>query len=184
MRTVALLVFSLAWPYPEHALGQMSQMTRAISTRLLTANPDTGAPIVAADRAIQAIDRAKALLADRGRIVAAATIVDEWPITAPSHEAFAAEGTIFVNRQSDVLRAAMRSSVYDVVLASLLLHEPSHLTGATERLALQIELEWLMSEHADRDVIAATRRSIEREERSPRNKAPSARSPTPTASTK
>lgn len=127
-----------------------------------------------------AIDRAKVLLANRGRIVAPATMVDEWPIAAPSHEAFA----IFVSRQNAVLRAAMRSSVYDVVLASLLLHEHSHLTGATDRLALQIELEWLMSEHADRDVIEATRRSIERKERTPRDKAHSARSPTPTASTK
>jgi len=145
----------------------MSQMTRAMFQHaILMANPDAGAPIVAADRTIQAIDRAKALLADRGRIIAPATIVDEWPITAPSHGAFAAQGTIFVNRQSDVLRAAIGSSVFDVVLASLLLHEHAHLTGATERLALQIELEWL--------VIEATRRSIEREERTLRDKAPRA----------
>jgi hypothetical protein len=158
-------------------------MTRAIFQRA-TANPDAGAPIVAADRAIEAIDRAKALLAGRGRIIGPAAIVEEWPITAPSHEAFAAEGIIFVNRRSDILRAAMRSNVYDVVLASLLLHEHSHLTGATERLALEIELAWLMSEHADRDVIEATRRSIEREERTPRDKAPRARAPAPTSSTK
>ena len=66
MRTMALLVFSLAWPYPEHASGQMSQTTHVMFQRaILMADSDDGAPIVAADRAIEETDRANALLAGR-----------------------------------------------------------------------------------------------------------------------
>jgi hypothetical protein len=68
---------------------------------------------------------------------------------------------IFVNSSGNVLRAAVRSPVFDVVLASLLLHEHSHLLGATECEALRAELDWLTSEHADSNVIQATRRSID-----------------------
>ena len=56
-------------------------------------------------------------------------------------------------------------TLFDVVLASLLLHERSHLLGANELQALQIELDWLTSEHASGDLIQATRRSIDREVR-------------------
>ena len=122
-------------------------------------------PIMAADAEIAAIDRAKALLASRGRIVAAVIVLDRWPREAPSAEAFAVKGRIFVNSGGNVLRAAVRSTVFDVVLASLLLHEHSHLLGATECEALRTELDWLTSEHAGSDVIQATRRSIARAER-------------------
>ena len=120
-------------------------------------------PLVAADAQIAAIDRAKALLASRGRLVASVIIVDKWPSNAPSSEAFALDGTIFVKSGGNVLWAAVRSTFFDVVLASLLLHEHSHLLGANEHQALQIELDWLTSEHAGSDVIQATRRSIDRE---------------------
>jgi hypothetical protein len=92
MRTMALLFFSLAWPHPEHSSGQMSQTTRVMFQRaILTAHSDNSAPIIAADRAIEVIDRAKALLAVRENIIASAAVVGDWPITAPSQEAFAAE---------------------------------------------------------------------------------------------
>ena len=128
-------------------------------------------PLIAADAEIAAIDRAKALLASRGHIVAAVIVIDEWPSGAPSPEAFALNGTIFVKSGGNILRAAVRSTVFNVVLASLLLHEHAHLVGANELQALQIELDWLTSEHAGNDVIQATRISIGREER----KRPSAR---------
>ena len=43
------------------------------------------------------------------------------------------KGTIFVNRRGNILhlQAAVRRTLFDVVLASLLLHERSHLLGAT-----------------------------------------------------
>ena len=123
-------------------------------------------PLIAADAEIAAIDRAKALLASRGRIVAAVIVIEEWPPRgSPSPEAFARNGTIFVKSGGNILRAAVRSTVFDVVLASLLLHEHAHLLGADERQALQVELDWLMSEHARDDWIQATRTSISREER-------------------
>ncbi len=122
-------------------------------------------PLIAADAEIAAIDRAKALLASRGRIVAAVVVVDRWPSGAPSPEAFAVNGTIFVKSGGNILSAAVRSTLFDVVLASLLLHEHAHLVGANELQALQVELDWLTSEHAGNDVIQATRISIGREER-------------------
>ena len=122
-------------------------------------------PLIAADAEIAAIDRAKALLASRGRIVAAVIVIDEWPRGAPSPEAFALNGTIFVKSGGNILRAAVRSTVFNVVLASLLLHEHAHLLGADERQALQVELDWLMSEKAGDDVIQAARSSIRLEER-------------------
>ena len=122
-------------------------------------------PLIAADVEIAAIDRAKALLATRGRIVAAVIVIDEWPSGAPSPEAFALNGTIFVKSGGNILRAAVRSTVFNVVLASLLLHEHAHLLGADEHQALQVELDWLVSENAGDDVIQAARTSISREER-------------------
>jgi hypothetical protein len=122
-------------------------------------------PLIAADAEIATIDRAKALLASRGRIVAAVIIIEEWPSGAPSPEAFAVNGTIFVKSGGNILRAAVRSTVFNVVLASLLLHEQSHLLGGDEHQALQVELDWLMSEHAGDDVIQAVRTSIRLEER-------------------
>lgn len=122
-------------------------------------------PLIAAEAEMAALDRAKALLASRGRIVAAVIVIEEWPRGAPSPEAFAVNGTIFVKSGGNVLRAAVRSTVFNVVLASLLLHEHAHLLGADEHQALQVELDWLMSEHAGHDVIQAVRRSISREER-------------------
>jgi hypothetical protein len=122
-------------------------------------------PLIAADAEIVAIDRAKALLASRGRIVAAVIVVERWPRGAPSPEAFAMKGTIFVNSGGSILRAAVRSTVFNVVLASLLLHEHAHLLGADEQQAMQVELDWLVSEHAGDDVIQAVRKSISREER-------------------
>jgi hypothetical protein len=122
-------------------------------------------PLIAADVEIAAIDRAKALLATRGRIVAAVIVIDEWPSGAPSPEAFALNGTIFVKSGGNILRAAFRSTVFNVVLASLLLHEHAHLLGADEHQALQVELDWLVSENAGDDVIQAARTSISREER-------------------
>ena len=119
---------------------------------------------IAADAEIAAIDRAKALLASRGRIVAAVVLIDRWP-SSLGPEAFAVNGTIFVKSGGNILWAAVRSTFFDVVLASLLLHEHSHLLGANELQALQIELDWLTSEHAGNDVIQATRISIGREER-------------------
>ena len=74
-------------------------------------------------------------------------------------------GTIFVKSGGNILSAAVRSTLFDVVLASLLLHEHAHLLGANEHQALQIELDWLTSEHAGNDVIQATRIAIGREER-------------------
>jgi hypothetical protein len=120
-------------------------------------------PLIAADAEIAAIDRAKALLASRGRIVAAVVVTDRWPSGVP--EAFAVNGTIFVKSGGNILSAAVRSTLFDVVLASLLLHEHTHLVGANELQALQIELDWLTSEHAGNDLIQATRISIGREER-------------------
>jgi hypothetical protein len=122
-------------------------------------------PLIAADAETAAINRAKALLASRGRIVAAVVVIDRWPSGAPSPEAFAVNGTIFVKSGGNILSAAVRSTLFDVVLASLLLHEHAHLLGADEHQALQIELDWLTSEHAGNDVIQATRISIGREER-------------------
>jgi len=122
-------------------------------------------PLIAADAEIAAIDRAKALLASRGRIVAAVIVIEEWPSGAPSPEAFAVNGTIFVKSGGNILRAAVRSTVFNVVLASLLLHEHAHLLGADEHQALQVELDWLMSENAGDDVIQAARSSIRLEER-------------------
>ena len=122
-------------------------------------------PLIAADAEVAAIDRAKALLASRGRIVAAVIVIEEWPSGAPSPEAFALNGTIFVKSGGNILRAAVRSTVFNVVLASLLLHEHAHLLGADERQALQVELDWLISEKASDDVIQAARASINREER-------------------
>ena len=122
-------------------------------------------PLIAADAEIAAINRAKALLARRGRIVAAVVVIDSWPSGAPSPEAFAVNGTIFVKSGGNILSAAVRSTRFDVVLASLLLHEHAHLLGANEHQALQIELDWLTSEHAGNDVIQATRIAIGREER-------------------
>jgi hypothetical protein len=40
-------------------------------------------PLIAADAEIAALDRAKALLASRGRLVASVIIVDKWPSDAP-----------------------------------------------------------------------------------------------------
>jgi hypothetical protein len=122
-------------------------------------------PLIAADAETAAINRAKALLASRGRIVAAVVVIDRWPSGAPSPEAFAVNGTIFVKSGGNILSAAVRSTLFDVVLASLLLHEHAHLLGANEHQALQIELDWLTSEHAGNDAIQATRTSIGREER-------------------
>ena len=122
-------------------------------------------PLIAADAEIAAIDRAKALLASRGHIVAAVIVIEQWPSGAPSPEAFAVNGTIYVKRGGNILRAAVRSTLFNVVLASLLLHEHAHLRGADELQALQVELDWLMSERAGDDVIQATRTSISREER-------------------
>ena len=122
-------------------------------------------PLIAADAEIAAIDRAKALLASRGRIVAAVVVLGRWPSGTHSPEAFAVNGTIFVKSGGNILSAAVRSTLFDVVLASLLLHEHAHLVGANELQALQIELDWLTSEHAGNDVIQATRISIGREER-------------------
>ena len=122
-------------------------------------------PLIAAGAEIAALDRAKALLTSRGRIVAAVIVIEEWPSGAPSPEAFAVNGTIFVKRGGNILRAAVRSTGFNVVLASLLLHEHAHLLGADEHRALQVELDWLMSEHAGHDVIQAVRTSISREER-------------------
>ena len=70
-----------------------------------------------------------------------------------------------MNSGGNVLRAAVRSTFFDVVLASLLLHEHSHLLGANEQQALQVELDWLNAEHAGNDVIQATRNLIDREKR-------------------
>lgn len=129
-------------------------------------------PIHAADPAIAAIDRARMLLSSRGYTIAPVTVIEEWPVNGPSSEALAAKGAIFVNRRSEVLRAAVRWRLFDVVLASLLLHEQSHLDGASELGALQIELDWLTANHADRDAIHATKQSIDREKH--REKPPAA----------
>jgi hypothetical protein len=59
-------------------------------------------------------------------------VIDGWPITAPSQEAFGLEGAIIVNSRSAILRAPIRPRAYDIVLAALLLREDSHLHGATE----------------------------------------------------
>jgi hypothetical protein len=122
-------------------------------------------PVISADAEIAAIDRARALLFSRGHVVAAVIVVEKWPRGAPSPEAFALKGTIFVNNGGSILRAAVRSTLFDVALASLLLHEHAHLLGADECQALRIELDWLVSEHAPNDWIQAVLTSIAREER-------------------
>jgi hypothetical protein len=58
---------------------------------ILMADADAGTPMVTADRATKATDGAKVLLAGSERIIAPRAIVGDWPITAPSHEASAAE---------------------------------------------------------------------------------------------
>jgi hypothetical protein len=87
------------------------------------------------------------------------------PITAPSPEAFAIEGKIYVNARSTIVLAAVRSRAHDVVLASLLLHEQAHLLGANEQQALEAELDWLIAERAGNEFIRETRRAIEREKK-------------------
>jgi len=119
------------------------------------------APVAAADPELAALDCATMLLATRGHRIAPVVLIEIWPSAAPSLEAFALRGTIYVNARSNILRAAVRSREYDVVLASLLLHEQSHVVGGNEQQALETELGWLMSERAGGDVIQATRRSIE-----------------------
>ena len=52
------------------------------------------------------------------------------------------------NPRSNIMRGAVLSRAYDVVLASLLLHEQAHLRGGDELHALGIELDWLISERA------------------------------------
>ena len=122
------------------------------------------APVAAADPELAALERATMLLATRGHRIAPVVLLEIWPSAAPSLEAFAAlRGTIYVNARSNILRAAVRSREYDVVLASLLLHEQSHVLGGNEQQALETELGWLMSERARGDVIQAMRRSIEGE---------------------
>ena len=96
--------------------------------------------------------RATILLATRGHI-APVVLLEIWPSAAPSLEAFALRGTIYVNVRSNILRGAVRSRTNDVVLASLLMHEQSHLLGGNELQALETELGWLMSERASEDVI-------------------------------
>jgi hypothetical protein len=122
-------------------------------------------PLTASDAELAAIDRARALLSSRGRIVAAVIVIDNWPGNAPSSEAFAAGGRIYVKSGSNILGAAVRSRRFDTALASLLLHEDSHLHGANELQALQIELDWLTSEGAANDEIQALVMSIDREHR-------------------
>ena len=120
-------------------------------------------PLYAGDAAVDAIERARALLARRGHYIEQVVVVERWPANARSREAFVARGTIFVNRDSNVLRAAVQNGRFLVALASVLLHEQSHLDGASELRALEIELEWLTSNRADHELIQATRRSIELE---------------------
>jgi hypothetical protein len=115
------------------------------------------------DPAIAAIERARSLLAKRGHVIATVIVLERWPSGVLSGEAFATGGTIYVNQRSNVLRASMRRRRYDVALASLLLHEQSHLAGASERQALETELDWLTINQADAELIQATKRSIELE---------------------
>ena len=122
-----------------------------------------GTPVAAADPELEAIVRVKQLLAARGHVIAPVVVVNQWPGAAPSPEAFAIDGKIYVNARSRILRAAVRSRRYDVVLASLILHEQSHLLGANEREALEAELAWLITERADIGVIKETRRALDDE---------------------
>ena len=129
-------------------------------------------PLCAGDSAVDAIERARALLASRGHRIAQVVVVERWPANARSGEAFATRGTIFVNRDSNVLRAAVQNSRYGVALASLLLHEQAHLDGASELRALETELEWLTANRADLELIVATRRSMELEKQRERRARP------------
>jgi hypothetical protein len=70
-----------------------------------------------------------------------------------------------VRSGGNILRAAVRSRQFNTALASLLLHEDSHLHGANELQALQIELDWLTSERAGSEAIQALVMSIDREHR-------------------
>jgi len=153
------------WPARRH--GRRPQGTVRAKAALITALAllTVSVPVVAADPAIDAVNRAQRLLALRGHRLATIIVLDEWPPDAPSAEAFAMRDTIFVNSAGSILTAAVRSTRFDVVLASVLLHEQAHLAGATERQALQIELAWLTSERADDVVIQELRRAIEREAR-------------------
>ena len=69
----------------------------------------------------------------------------EWPRGVP--EAFALNGTIFVKSGGNILWAAVRSTLFDVVLASLRCMNTRIWLGANELQALQTELDWLTSEH-------------------------------------
>jgi hypothetical protein len=122
-------------------------------------------PVAAFDPEVAAINRAKALLAARGYRIAPVVVLEDWPLTAASAEAFAVDGKIYVNARSNILRAAARLRAHDVVLASLLLHEQSHLLGANELQALEVELQWLTDERVGGDFIRETQRAIERERR-------------------
>ena len=123
-----------------------------------------GPPVTAADPEIAAIDRAKMLLASRGHRIAPIVLLNDWPSGAPGPDAFAVKGRIFVNPRSNIVRGAVCCRrAYDVVLASLLLHEQTHLRGATELQALETELEWLISERAEDTFIRETQRTIDDE---------------------
>ena len=122
-----------------------------------------GTSVAAADRELEAIVRVKQLLTARGHALAAVVVVDQWPAAAPSPEAFAVDGKIYLNARSRILRAAARSPKDDVMLASLILHEQSHLLGANEQEALEAELAWLSAERADIEFIQETRRALDDE---------------------
>jgi hypothetical protein len=119
-----------------------------------------GTPVTAADPEVEAVDRAKRLLAVRGHRIAPVVLLYVWPTTAPGPDAFAMKGRIYVNPRSNIVQGAVLSRAYDVVLASLLLHEQAHLRGADELHALETELEWLVSERAAEEFIRETQRTI------------------------
>lgn len=119
-----------------------------------------GTPVTAADPEVEAVDRAKRLLAVRGHRIAPVVLLNVWPTRAPGPDAFVMKGRIYVNPRSNIVQGAVLSRAYDVVLASLLLHEQAHLRGADELQALETELDWLISERAGEEFIRETRRTI------------------------
>jgi hypothetical protein len=138
-----------------------SYATRTIVGWLVVLTSSVG--LAAADAELDALNRATGLLARRGHAISAVVMLEDWPADAPSADAFAMKGRIYVRSRSGILQAAVRSTRFDVVLASLLLHEQSHLRGADEMTALQLELKWLISERAPEALIQEIRKAIARE---------------------
>ena len=90
---------------PEPSHGQARVRFALATAHARTLPPTRRGPLVAADAETVAITRAKALLASRGHLVARVVIVEQWPKDAPSPEAFAVKGTIFVNRRGNILHS-------------------------------------------------------------------------------